>query len=326
MSKDHQKISKLLFSLLIIFVTVKPAHCQKELNITVDPRLELLSVVEFISNYDQNSGMLTRFDFKYKRDLHRYFSKFRDHKAVKIFDRMSTEDFNGNAPSDAIIHLSDPPQLEIQVPFIENNIKRAGSKEKLLEFIEALREFAVDTDFMDFFKRNEPVFNVMINRTKRHFKGLNIVTTIENYFRMRQNSYNIIHVPLFHNGGFGAIVDTPDGKRDVFFIGGTQRVIDDIPEFGNLDALLHIGWHEFSHTFINPVTEKHLDEINKYDSLWDPIRIFLKKSGYPRWKTGVNEHLVRAAVVRLRANHFRDRDSFRSIEWEKKNGFFYIEI
>ena len=118
--------------------------------------------------------MLTRFDFKYKRDMQSYFSKFKYHKAVKIFDEMSVEDFNGNAPSDAILHLSEPPQLKIQVPFIENNIKRAGGREKLLKFIEALREFAVDTDFMDFFEMNEPAYNVMIDRSKNHLKGFSL--------------------------------------------------------------------------------------------------------------------------------------------------------
>jgi hypothetical protein len=59
-----------------------------------------------------------------------------------------------------------------------------------------------------------------------------------------------------------------------------------------------IVWHEFSHSFVNPITEQYKDEVNKYSKLYLPI-IGNDVSGsqlYFYWEYYVDENIVRAVV------------------------------
>jgi hypothetical protein len=54
---------------------------------------------------------------------------------------------------------------------------------------------------------------------------------------------------------------------------------------------------------VNPVTAKHIDEVNKYSKLYDPIADIMKSNAYPNWEICVNEHIVRAVTARLLLIH-----------------------
>lgn len=51
-------------------------------NFIVDPRIELLASIELISNYDSTFSLITKNDFKYKREMFEYFKAYKEHKAV----------------------------------------------------------------------------------------------------------------------------------------------------------------------------------------------------------------------------------------------------
>ena len=70
----------------------------KTIHIAVDPRIELLAVVQFLSGYDKRYNLITRFDFSYKQDVREHFSEYKDHAAVTLFDKMSAQVFNFDAP------------------------------------------------------------------------------------------------------------------------------------------------------------------------------------------------------------------------------------
>ena len=68
-------------------------NARGSLNITVDPRIELLAVVQFLSGYGDRKGLITKYEFPYKRELMEYFSSYKNHHAVKLFTKMSTSGF-----------------------------------------------------------------------------------------------------------------------------------------------------------------------------------------------------------------------------------------
>lgn len=233
------------------------------LNVMVDPRIELLSAVQLQSEYD----ILTEFKFDYKDDMNDYFKNYKGHKAVKEFKKLNKSGFNYDAPPTVMLYLTNPPNLEKVIDFSDYLVQRARGEKKILRFVQSLRGFYQDTNFKEFFDKNTSYYKDMVEIVCDDIEDMKIVEVLEDYFGMSANSYNIILASLFHNGGYGPRVGLDNGLYDVYGILGPNNIRMNggkcIPEY-SCETIRYLVWHEFGHSFVNPTTEKHIDEINEY--------------------------------------------------------------
>lgn len=84
-------------------------------------------------------------------------------------------------------------------------------------------------------------------------------------------------------------------------------------------------WHEFGHSFVNPLTTKYQKEALQYEALYQPIEAQMKNLAYSNWETSLNEHIVRAVVARLTALRLGEMSGEYILESESKQGFIYID-
>jgi hypothetical protein len=83
---------------------------------------------------------------------------------------------------------------------------------------------------------------------------------------------------------------------------------------------------EIAHTLVDPLTELHGRELQRSESLMTPIRDKMTKQGYASWKVVVNEHIVRAIVVR-RIGWRQGDEAAREAQWREVNsGFIYLPL
>jgi len=312
--------------LFLLYTFAQAQDSSRKINVTVDPRIELLAAVQVISNYNDLTGLITRHNIRYKQDMLDYFSPYKKEPAVAFFNQMARMGFTYDAPPAAMLYLSDPPKLKVVKPFSEHLISRAWGEENLIKFVEYLRDFAVKSDFMVFFNSHQDIYDQIIAEVESTMAGNDYIATLENYYGVRQNSYNIILVPVFHQGGFGPCVLCEDGSYDVYNICGSVGEEDGHPLFGSAEAFKYLAWHEFSHSFVNPVTDKFEKEVNEYASLFDPIAEKMAEQAYPGWRTCVYEHLVRAANVRFSYLEDGEKAGKRAMQHEKNRGFAYVEV
>ncbi len=296
----------------------------QSLNVTVDPRFELLSIVQLLSGYGKKFNLITSYDFPYKRDILEYFSPYKNHSAVKLFAEMSAAGFTYDAPPGAMLFLSAPPDLRLTMPFTDYLETRAGGSEKLERFVNTLRDFARETQFMTFFNAHKGTFLQIVANEKKKLEGTDYVGDLEKYYGQKQHSYNIILVPLFV-GGFGPRIKQTDGTYDIYNITGPRSIKNALPGFGSAEALKHVLLHEFSHSFINPITESFKEQISKYSSLYDPVSSWMKDQAYGDWMTCVNEHIIRAVSARFASLEKGKEAGDQRILSEKRRGFFYVE-
>jgi len=323
--KTIQKITLMSLFLCASVCSGLQGEDGKTLNVCVDPRIELLSVVQAIGGYE---GYLTRvhitpYNFAYKRELLKRFTPYNKHEAVKMMLSLSNH-FNCDAPVTTMLHLGNPPLLEVKSPLTDYLIGRAGGKEKLDQFISALRGFAEESKFMDFYKENKEFYSKIEAGVKSTMKGSNYVSDIEDYYGMTRGAYTLTLGPLLHPGGYGPRVERDDGSLEVFYIGGPKGVYNGLPVWGDSRMFRYIVWHEFSHSFVNPTTDIFADEVNRYSSLMDPIAEEMKDMSYPDWTTCVNEHLVRAITVRLACKHLGEEEGKASLKLERIRNFSYV--
>ena len=294
------------------------------LNITVDPRIELLAVVQYLSGYGQRFPLLTNFDLGYKTEIETAFQPFRGHPAVELFDQMSST-FHADAPPAAMFHLSEPPMLAVQVPFSDYLAARAGGLDRLDRFIGTLRDFAQESAFMDFYLAHTAYYAALLEPLIAQFAQVDDVAILEQYFGMRQHSYSLILAPLFSNAGYGSRIPRGDGLWDLFSITGAAEIdAENRPTFGDGLSLHTLVWHEFAHSFVNPLVEEFLEEINLCQSLFQNVSERMTLYGYGNWEITVKEHIVRAVTVRLLAREMGEAHSLASLEQQRSWGFLYI--
>ncbi|WP_139902041.1 DUF4932 domain-containing protein [Clostridium thermarum] len=294
------------------------------INIMIDPRIELLSVVQFLSSYDEKYDLITNENFAYKDVINNYFSQYSNHQVIKTFDKMSSEGFCFDAPPTAMLYLSNPLEL-FQVHELNNYLKKRSGGKEFEKFISQLREFAIESSFDKFYNDNKEVYKNILEKNAKLLEGTSYINDIEKYYNLKNNSYNIILAPIFHPGGFGPKVKSENGSHDVYSIQGPMFVQDNIPMFGDKDNFMYLVWHEFSHSFVNTLTEENINEVNKYIKLFDPLADVMGKQAYNTWEVCVNEHIVRAVTSRLIYIH-QGKDKYESaIAYEKSKGFIYVE-
>lgn len=166
----------------------------------------------------------------------------------------------------------------------------------------------------------------MVDNMRANTKSRDLIGVLENYYGMRQHSYNVMLMPLAIELGYAARVKLDGDALDIYQMIGRSSVKDGFPIFGAGGELTlqSIVWHEFSHSFVDPLTEKHRSEVMKYASLYAPISKQMTEQAYD-WERTVNEHIVRALTSRFASREIGTEVGDKELQADKSKGFIYIE-
>lgn len=271
----------------------------------VFPQVELISIVQAISNYPQTFGFLMAKDTSgYARDAVRHFGPYRDHPAVRMLDRLSLRPgmLNFSAPSNIMLMADQSLRLRKDIETDDFVISRAGGTDSLTVFLELLLEFADRSFFNEFFAEHIEFFRSIAEQTVSAMGPVNYIAELENFYGSSQRSYNIVLVSLYGPVGFGNSLLHSDQKREIYNTMGPRQVKDGSPLFGEGEYLRHMIRHEFSHPFINPLTEKYWDTIRDYSANYERIPEVARKNVCGDWQECINEFVIRAITTYLAYN------------------------
>ena len=321
---------KCVFLLIIMFflfqsqissqeIFIQPIERNVEkLNISIDPRMELLSTIQLLSNY----SFINR-EIPYSKKIIKNFKSFKNQKAVKMTNTLFKKyGFSYDAPVEFMLYLSQPLELKRNLSFSDYLLERAENEENLEQYRKSIKEFAEKTNFISFWNKNIPFYHQILDRTVTEMNRTNWVQVLENYYNETRKSYNIIISPAL-KGGYGPCISDNDGIN-IYACIPTESKKDETPYLNN-DVLLHYVWHEFSHSFVNPLTEKYAEQVAVSEKLFEPIIYFMHRKAYTDWKSCVNEHIIRAIEVRLYELYVSEEKPKEKLNNEIKDYFIYIE-
>ncbi len=291
-----------------------------DLKISVDPRIELLSSVQLAGGYN----ILGNLSFQYRDEMENNFKDFKSHAAVRHFTWLSGFGFTYDASPRAMLHLTAPPSVKQIVPYDSETKRRGFGAFNLDRFNSLLADYSADSDFPDFYNGNKAFYKQIVESTAMSLKEEDIVKELEDYYGIKQKSYSLILAPLFHPGGYGIRVNGEGGIFDTYAIIGPFKVENKVPVYDGKE-IRGLVWHEFSHSFINPLNERHKKELARYSSLYLPVKEIMSAQAYPNWEICVNEHLVRAVSTRLTYLKLGKKEGDAALRSEKGSGFIYIE-
>jgi hypothetical protein len=289
----------------------------EEVSVIVDPRVEVASVVQLL---DGGYPLVSEYESEYRQSVASYFSAAGGHPAVSIFRRLRGEGLAFDAVPKTLLRASAPPSMRLVLPLGEELESRGLDPVEIRDFLEALGEFARDTDFDRFFAAHAVSYGRWIAETAPAVRDASRAVTA--YGGADLGRRTVVLGPLLHDGGFAARLG--DSELEAYAFIGPSGVVDGRPVFGPLDRIASLVSHEFAHLFVNRLVEAHAETVAELAPLFEPIADVMARQAYPRWEIALNEHLVRAVVIRLLLERDGAEAAEAETERQEARGFRYV--
>ncbi len=302
-------------------------HLQSRIHVSVDSRIELLSVMLQMSGYGARyPGRINDDPSPYHQDIERYFGRYSDHESIRQFRNLNLL-FSGDLPVTVTLYLSQPPKLENRAPFDEMVCTRVKDDTVLSQYVAALRQFAMDTDFYIFFAAHREYYTSLIADHEKSIREGNYLQALENYYGWEQSAYFVIFAPLLKTVAFGPRVYKDNGDIETYCVFPAFDVAEDGRiTFKTGKALQNRILHEFGHSFVNPLVEQRKAEIAPYARLMQSLTYNTLANYGNEWHISVYEHIVRAVTTRLTYEEYGAEAGEKELLAHEKQGFIYTRF
>jgi len=296
------------------------------MDIIVDQRIELLAVIQTLSGYWDNFAKKymkkSHFESNYKNKVMKYFENFKEHETIKLFKQLYKNDLDTSHYFQLVIILSysELPEMNIinyhydkwSFEFSQNNNWKL--------FINSIKIFYKDTNFKYFFEENNNEHEKLISDFGNKNEVINNSKCIFDYLSIKENSnYKVIVSPLAM--GCYSINMNNDLEKKCYQIMCPTEYNNDKYLFNYPEPIIHILWHEISHSVINDLTEKY---INEFDIENVEIPENIKNTGYSIVEVVINEYIIRAIVYIL--VELNECENSAALQYEVEKNFGFTEV
>lgn len=294
-----------------------------DIKITVDFKTELLGIIMILGNYRKRFPKLfNNYENQFYVDsIINEFSKFEDDEVIKIFDALvEKHSFNYDAPFCLFLQFDNNLEMDEINDYVKN---RLNNDNEIYKFIDKIAEFSKRINFIDFYKKNCNLYQEMINNISGAFQKYNIKEFFKSYYGYMSDKEFIVNLtPFTTNGSY--CCDLNDKTVSCFPIFEQMKKEKLYDSQNHEKYILQNPIHEFSHSYINPITNQY-GYLNNTTHLFDNIREVMKKMAYPYDTHIINEHIIRAIEARYIKLIYNDEEWYTNrIEQEYNLGFIYI--
>lgn len=174
----------------------------KKIEICVDKRTELMSVLLYISNYRKEYPNLIDYDRDnaYINDVYNHFSKFSKHRAIEILNEIIEKlNFCYDAPYSLIMQLDNDFNFETLADY--PYATRLKSSPLVLEFLSEVKNFVKESEFEKFYDEHKEIYQDFVDCAKETLK-FEYLEKFEEFFRIDTGkSYIVNFLPMTSNQG-----------------------------------------------------------------------------------------------------------------------------
>lgn len=309
----------------ILLFTCSFSFAEKTIPVTVDQRVELLSIVFRLAG---NPEYNTNFAKSYVGDINTYFAKYKSYAVIEYARKLAEEKGIG---------YSKVMFLAVHLAWLNNKFSLIREKENTLEywdikdaerFVALLNVFYKDSKFQLFFARHRTFYTAAIQQFNNVLNDFDQKWYQDYYGSPAAEEYKIV-IGLSNGGSnFGPNVHPLNQKKIVYAVMGSWTYSDDgKPLFAKEDYQPTLV-HEFNHSFINHLLDEDGNAAKikaNGDTLLAAEKQEMKDGGYENWKSLINESIVRASVIRYMIDHKSgDQITDAEIMEQTNEGFIWI--
>jgi len=299
------------------------------IQVVVDPRVELMSIIFRLAG---NGEYNQRGVIPYVADIEKHFDAFKKHSAVEMVKNLRRNAGIGfDAPMSLAIYLSNPPELEERIDFEKypELLDRRWTTETVRDFLNEARTFVKDSDFMKFFQDHQDFYSVTLERAQDFVKKEVHLDWFTSFFGDGAEG-NFIIALAPNNGGpsYGLCFRSPGGEIEYYSIlglGYPNLDEDKLPVFENIGFLTTII-HEFCHSFVNPLVDRHQSELRMLgEKLFPLVESFMRNQAYTEWQTMMKETFVRTSVARYLLAFRGEEEAEAEVDRQMARQFVLVE-
>ncbi|MGB1004267.1 MAG: DUF4932 domain-containing protein [Salibacteraceae bacterium] len=288
----------------------------------IDKRVELLSIVFRLAGSHEYSQNLFP---KYIESIENHFGHFKNHNLIQfVKNELRDEGIGFSSVMSMAIHITQPPNIKpIITPFPNKSLEQPWGEENSIKFLKLLNEFYRDANCQTFFNENEELYTTASNRFKKVYQNLD-VEWYQNFYGTKPNGEFRIIIGLGNGGAnYGPKIVENNGNEIVYAIMGTWSVDSLSKPTYEMNEYFPTLLHEFNHSFVNHLVEKHRSDFQKSGLIiFEIVKEEMNKQAYGNWKTMYDEALVRSAVIKYMKDHNYDKKTIQNEINEQLNSSF----
>lgn len=285
----------------------------------VDKRVELLSIVARLANYNEYSSKLFKL---YTDKIYEHFDPYKDHELIKFAAQLRKErGVSYDAVMAMAVRLDD--DFNPRVEFTDNNPEKRWGKDNAYKFVSLLKEFYTEAHCEEFFESNKDLYKEVSQRFLPIYEDLDLSWYSTFYGKEPSEKFKIINGLGTGGGNYGAAIVLPSGQKEVYAIMGTWRVDSlGMPVFMK-DGYFSTLVHEFNHSFVNRLIDINEDALRESgEKIFEKVKKEMAPQAYGNWKTVLYEALVRASVIKYMKDHNFDNITIARETGEQLNRKF----
>lgn len=297
----------------------------KEFTVCVHPCLELINSILLTSKYNEITkpfvgyGLMSEAENEYTAAVTSFFYEYRHHQIYGKIEAMIPYGFTFSRPVEIALCLGASKDLILKYNPSDLCVRYSGGMECIQEFLGLLRQFADETKYFSFFGKAVRFYAPILEKVEKKIREYPFISMLEQEYGKEQGTYNYVVTTLM-KGNFGIhFIDAATQKTDMFSVFSTD-------DFSLSPAVL---FHEYSHPYINPLTEKYSKIADGYYEAYEllqPYKLPDYLSGYGDWQECINEHFVRSMAVHLMKKCRLDKEAEQLLQNDLDRGYKYMPL
>ena len=309
----------IIFILCVQVFYARSQELNKNFEIKIDPRMELLSI--FLSYTDwPYFGKFEDTTYVYYQKVKSHFDKFKDNPNIAWFEKAS-ENWNLDDPATLMLWVSSPPNMSQIHPYPLHPTCQLDTIE-FQNLIQKLNEYADNTEFMDFWNENQDLYYQFEKNIKELVPYNKFVQLMMEFYGEDKAQFIFIPAPMFKWVSFGPQLNTANGEIP-HFISTFTKYEDGNPYFTE-ERLRMLIFHEFGHSFVNPICEKYRTEIFNHVEFFEYLKKDMSAIAYPDWFPTFHEHIVRTGENMLLERAGYKVEAEENYKENLRDGFYLL--
>lgn len=308
---------------------MKIVECQTgNIRFTIDPRIELLSVIQVLSADENNFDEYFQNCFpQYFDKINKCFGQYRSHEAIKRFKELQIQHnfYFGNS---YILRYSLTPFLS-RVESCEG-INNVFVERELDNYLILLKSFCEESNFILFYESLLKYYQDILdfNLSQISLSSSHIcIKELEKFYNQKIEPLNIV-LKLVQSDWAEASHTYDNQQKQIVNICGVQSC-DKYPVLLDDISLRSLIFHECSHPLVNRMIKDNDGIVKRMKPMYlKSLNNEFIKNYYPNMMEFIEELLVRAStLVMLYLNSYMDKNEYEAeIKQELAMGFEGIDL
>ncbi|MBI3554111.1 MAG: DUF4932 domain-containing protein [Elusimicrobia bacterium] len=292
------------------------------LEVKLDPKLELVGVVELLAPGAQPPGFERR-KRTYDLAAERIFSRYRGHPAVSAQARLDARRFDFVARCELVDRLSPLFEPTTGYPLSAQAESAAGGKPALEAWLAQLRDFARASRFDERFAELQAAAEPELKPLRDAIVAAGPVRLVESYTGLSfDGRYTVTASPFLENERMRNSVSLlDDGTYELRTFMGLDDKRRDRDYFFR-ERLPVTLWHQLEHGVLDLLADLNRGEIDRRRGVYDK----LPWTCFGDWPQCVKENIVRAVFIRMAAPELGDGAALRLLKDEPEENYPYMKL